>query len=138
MFQQIITPRQASVVTVNALCDFARVDVPGDYTGAENVQLYIDAATDTVEDMAAIACLNEQILETYDFFPAQGDPRNILNYQQNVDYYTATPWWYWGFPASPSIDLVRRPVIIPSGSPLTTVVSVTYFDEVEAGRLTAK
>jgi hypothetical protein len=138
MYQMTIQPRQASVVSVPQLCNFARVDVPQQYvTGMSpqtltdewaNTQLFIDAATDTVENMAATACLTEQILETYDCFPGQGDPRNMLNYQQNVDYYTATPWWYWGFPASPAIELVRRPVIVPSTSPLTNAVTVQYYD----------
>jgi hypothetical protein len=139
MYQQIVTPRTAPVISVPQLCNFARVDVPQQYvTGASPqtetpdwsmYELFISAATDEIESMAATACLQEQVLETYDYFPGQGDPRNILNYQLNLNYtYTATPWWWWGFPTTDSIDLVRRPVIVPSGSPLTNAVSVQYYD----------
>ena len=42
--------------------------------------------------------------------------------------YTTNPWWWYGFPTVDSIELVRRPVIVPSGSPLTNTLTVNYND----------
>jgi hypothetical protein len=137
MYTQILTPRQSAVVTVPQLCNFARIDCPEQYvTGSSPqtltddwmmFQLFIDAATDTVESIAAQACLNEQILLTLDYFPGQQDPRNYLYSELNYAF-TATPWWWYGYPVKDSIELVRRPVLAPGGSPLTNAVTVTYND----------
>lgn len=137
MFEQILTNRQTPVVTVNQLCNFARVDVPQQYvTGSSPAvltddwnmhELFIEAATDTIESMAAQACLNEQVLLTFDFFPGQSDPRNYL-FNEFAYAITATPWWWYGFPSKDSIELVRRPVLVPGGSPLTNAVTVQYND----------
>ncbi len=136
MYEQILTPRTVPVVTPEQLASFGRFDLPQQYVSGSSpavltadysmLQLYIDAATDEVETTAAQACLNEQVLETYDFFPGQCDPRNMffgLSYQ-----YIQTQWWWYGFPALDSIELVRRPVIVPSGSPVTNDVVVNYTD----------
>jgi hypothetical protein len=90
-------------------------------------QLFIDAATDTVESIAAQACLYEQILQTADYYPGQGDPRNYLATELQYAI-TATPYWWFGFPPKDSIELVRRPVLVPGGSPVTNNVTVTYVD----------
>jgi hypothetical protein len=137
MYQSILTPRSGPVITVNQLCNFARVDIPQQYVSGSSpailtddwntMQLFIDAATDTVEIMAATACLNEQMLETYDYFPGQQDPRNYLYSELNYAF-CATPFWWYGFPTKDSIELVRRPVIVPSGSPIVNPLTVQYND----------
>jgi hypothetical protein len=133
MYQQIVTPRTEPVVTPSQLASFGRFDLPPQFVTGPcpddygMLEIMIEAATDEVESMAAQACLNEQILETYDFFPGQQDPRNMffgLSYT-----YTTNPWWWYGFPTKDSIELVRRPVIVPSGSPITNSLTVTYTDE---------
>ena len=124
MYQQIITERSIPVVTPEMVASFGRFNVPSSDTDDYNLLLtMIEAATDQVETMAATACLNEQVLETYDFFPGQADPRTEfgLTYQ-----YMTIPFWWYGFPTKQSIELVRRPVIVPSGSPITNDLVVTY------------
>lgn len=136
MYQQIITSRTQPVITPEQLASFGRFDVPQKYVYGSSPAVYtddyqllltmIEAATDEVESMAAQACLNEQVLETYDYFPGQQDPRNML---YSLEYaFTATPWWWYGFPTKDSIELVRRPVIVPGGSPVTDDLSVAYND----------
>jgi hypothetical protein len=135
MYQQITTPRTQPVVTPSQLAAFGRFDLPQQYVYGSSPAVYtddynmllmmIDAATDECESMAATACLNEQVLLTFDFFPGQADPRQemlALNYA-----YITNLWWY-GFPTKDSIELVRRPVVVPSGSPLINAVTVTYND----------
>jgi uncharacterized phiE125 gp8 family phage protein len=128
MYQQITNPRATPLVTPEQLASFGRFDIPqnspmtADY---QMLQLFIEAATDQVEQLAATATVTEQILETYDFFPGQADPRNMLNYQLGYGYNWA-PWWWYGFPTKDSIELVRRPVIT-STSPVVGV-TITYFD----------
>ena len=58
------------------------------------IETFIDAATDQVETMAAQACLNEQVLLTFDFYPNTQDPRNFLQYELSYSY-AITPWWWW-------------------------------------------
>jgi hypothetical protein len=138
MYEKIITPRSAPVVSVAQLCAFGRFDVPQQYVSGSSPQvetddyalleLFIEAATDEVESTAAQACLNEQVLLTYDFFPNQQDPRNFLNYQLSYAY-NITPWWWFGFPQMDSIELVRRPVLVPGGSPATNLVTIQYNDQ---------
>ena len=133
MYEKIITARTVPVVTPEQLAAFGRFDVPQKYvTGSSPqvytqdyalLQLFISAATDQVETCAAQACLNEQVLLTFDYFPNQQDPRNFLNYELSYAY-SAQPWWWFGFPTQDSIELVRRPVIVPSGSPLTNNLAV--------------
>lgn len=136
MYEQILTPRSQPVITPEQLASFGRFDLPQKYTYGSSPAVYtddyqmlltmIEAATDEVESMAAQACLSEQVVLTFDFFPGQADPRSLfmgLNYQ-----YLATPWWWVGFPTVDSIELVRRPVLRPSGSPLTHNVVITYND----------
>jgi hypothetical protein len=130
MYEQILTARAVPVITPEQLAAFGRFDVPESSPMSQDYQLlelFIAAATDQVESMAAQACLNEQILLTFDFFPNQQDPRNFLNYQLSYAY-NITPWWWFGFPQMDSIELVRRPVIVPSGSPPTNAVTIQYND----------
>lgn len=137
MYTQILTPRQAEVITIPQLCDFARVDTPAQYLTTSPVtvnptwttyQLFIDAATDTVESIAATACLYEQILETYDCFPGQQDTRSYyLNELASI--FAPLPYYsYYGYPLLDSIEMVRRPVLVPSSSPVINNVVVTYYD----------
>ncbi len=136
MYQKVITQRTQPVVTPAQLASFGRFDLPLQYVAGSSplvltddyamLLVYIEAATDEVESMAAQACLNEQIVETYDYFPGQSDPRQemlALNYA-----YLTNLWWY-GFPTIDSIELIRRPVIVPSGSPVVNNVTVNYYDE---------
>jgi hypothetical protein len=135
MYEQIITERSTPVITPGQLASFGRFDLPQQYVYGSSPTVYtddyqmlltmIDAATDEVESMAAQACLNEQVLLTLDFFPGQADPRQeflALNYA-----YMTNLFWY-GFPTLDSIELVRRPVNVPSGSPLINNLVVTYND----------
>ena len=135
MYQSIVTPRSQPVVTPGQVAAFGRFACPQQYVVGSSPQTLtddysllltmIEAATDTVEDWAATACLQEQILETYDFFPGTSDPRTEfdLTYQ-----FTTNPFFWYGFPTKESIELVRRPVIVPGGSPLTNAVTVGYND----------
>jgi hypothetical protein len=136
MYQEILAERTQPVITPEQLASFGRFDVPQKYAYGSSPAVLtddyqmlltmIEAATDEIESMAAQACLSEQRLETYDFFPGQADPRNYflgLNYQ-----FLATPWWWVGFPVTDGIELVYRPVMVPSGSPLTNNLVVTYND----------
>ena len=130
MYEKILTPRTTPVITPEQLAAFGRFDVPQSSPVSADYQLletFIEAATDEIETMAAQACLNEEILLTFDYFPNQQDPRNFLNYELSYAY-NITPWWWFGFPTQDSIELVRRPVIVPSGSPVTNNVVVTYND----------
>src|SRR5882672_5761255 len=122
MYEKIVTARTASVITPEQLAAFGRFDIPQKYvTGSSPqvltadyalLQTFIAAATDEVETLAAQACLNEQVLLTFDFFPNQQDPRTFMDYQLSYSY-NITPWWWFGFPQQDSIELVRRPVIVP-------------------------
>ncbi len=141
MFQQILTPREDAVVTPEQLAAFARIDCPQKYTTTISpavltadyslMELFIDAATDQVETMAAQACLNEQVLLTLDFFPNTQDPRNFLQYELTYAF-AVTPWWWWGFPTKDSIHLVRRPVLVPStaGNTPATITAVSVANNV--------
>jgi hypothetical protein len=131
-------------VDVPTLCAFARIDVPQQYVSGNSgpvtadwtlLETFIEAATDQVENMAAQACLYEQVVLTFDFFPNTQDPRNFLNYELSYAY-NMTPWWWFGFPAPDSIELVRRTVIptgtftVPGSSPaVTNQVVVTYNNQ---------
>jgi hypothetical protein len=131
MYELIQTPRSQPVITPEQLSAFGRFDLPQKYVYGSSPAVYtddyallllmIEAATDEVETMAATACLNEQVLLTFDCFPGQQDPRYHI-------YHANSPWWWHGFRTKESVELVRRPVIIPSGSPVTNNVVVTYYD----------
>jgi hypothetical protein len=128
MYQRILTPRSGPIVTITQLCNFARVDVPEAGSDDEDTIItFIAAATDTVEIAAATACFNEQMLETYDYFPGQQDPRNYLYSELNYAF-TATPYWWYGFPTNDSIELVRRPVLVPTLSPVANTLTIQYND----------
>jgi hypothetical protein len=132
MFQKVVTPAANPVITPQRLAAFGRFDVPQQYvTGSSPqvqtddyslLQVFIQAATDQVEILAQTACLMEQVYVTFDFFPNSEDPRNFMNYQLSYAY-NVTPWWWYGFPTKDSIELVRRPVVVPTLS--STVATVT-------------
>ena len=136
MYQEIVTPRTSAVVTPEQLAAFGRFDCPEQYSSTspltvnvdyELVQTFIEAATDQVESLAAVACLTEEVLETYDYFPGQSDPRALLSYQLSYSY-DLLPWWWFGFQQKDSIELVRRPLIpVVSNSPLVATV-INYRD----------
>lgn len=123
MFQEILVSRVIPVITPEQLAVYGRWDCPEEYCDENSpptvsleyalIETFIDAATDQVETMAAQACLNEQVLLTFDFYPNTQDPRNFLQYELSYSY-AITPWWWWGLPTKDSIELVRRPVIVPS------------------------
>jgi hypothetical protein len=122
MYQAILTQRENPVVTPAQLASFGRFDVP---TGQDllTAELFIQAATDQVEVMAAQACLYEQCLLTLDFFPNTQDPRNFMQYELSYAF-AITPWWWWGFPTKDSIELVRRPVIVPTNGETASVTAL--------------
>ena len=134
MFQQILQRRAQPIITPQQLAAFGRFDLPEQFVFGsspavltdewELLLTFISAATDEVEEMAATACLTEQVLEVYDVFPGQEDRHReySLFYQ-----YAADPFGF-GFPRKDSIELVRRPVIVPSGSPVANPVVVTFND----------
>jgi uncharacterized phiE125 gp8 family phage protein len=134
MFEKIVTPRATPVVTPEELASFGRFDCPEQYTSMSPVvvnpdysllQLFIEAASDKVEDLSATAMITETLLLTFDFFPGQKDPRQMYDYQLGYAYDWA-PWWWFGFPTKDSIELVRRPVqssLSPAVAP-----EVTYND----------
>ena len=130
MYQKVLTARTAPVVTPELLAAFGRFDVPQSSPVSNDyllLQLFIEAATDQVETIAATACLKEQVLLTLDFFPNQQDPRNFLQYELSYAFATTPLWWY-GFQTKDSIELVRRPVLVPTASPVTNTVTITYND----------
>jgi uncharacterized phiE125 gp8 family phage protein len=117
------------------LASFGRFDLPEQYISSspqvdnpdyDMLVLFIEAASDQVEQLAATAMITEQLTLTFDFFPGQQDPRQMLNYQLGYAYDQA-PWWWFGFQTKDSIELVRRPVQ-SSASPLVVPV-VNYNDE---------
>jgi hypothetical protein len=137
MYQKVLTPATSPVITPAQLAAFGRFDVPQQYvTGSSPqvltadyalLQLFIQAATDQIEILAQTACLTEQVVLTLDFFPNTQDPRNFLQYELSYAF-AITPWWWWGFPTKDSIELVRRPVQVPTltGTPANiTAVSVS-------------
>src|SRR5277367_4616848 len=133
MYQKVVTTRTTPVVTPAQLASFGRFDIPQQYVTGYSPQtltadyamleLFIEAATGQVEILAQTACETEQVLLTLDFFPNTQDPRNLLQYELSYAF-AVTPWWWWGFPTKDSIELVRRPVVVPtlgSTSPVTAV-----------------
>jgi hypothetical protein len=81
MFEQILIPRATPVVTPEELAAFARFDIPSSSPMTEDYELiqeYIESATDNVEMMASVACINEQILLTFDSFPIETLVRNSI------------------------------------------------------------
>lgn len=122
MYEGILTPRQTPVVTPEQLATFGRFDVPQQYVTGSSPQtltddwamaeLFIDAATDQVETMAAQACLNEQIVLTFDLFPNTQDPRHYSQYEISYAYTSVAPTLVHR--RIDSIELIRRPVIIPT------------------------
>jgi hypothetical protein len=136
MYQQIVTPSTQPAITPAQLAAFGRFDVPQQYVTGSSPQTltadyslletFIAAATEQVEILAQTACLQEQVLLTLDFWPNTQDPRNWMQYELSYSF-AVTPWWWWGFPTKDSIELVRRPVLVPtlSGSSANiTAVSV--------------
>jgi len=57
------------------------------------LQTFIEAASDTVEQLSATAMVTEQILLTFDFFPGQADPRQLLSVPVGLRYDWAPFWW---------------------------------------------
>lgn len=124
MYQEILTPSSTPVVTPAQLAAFGRFECSQQYESLTStplvttadwqmLELFIAAATEQVEVMAAQACLNEQVLLTLDFFPNTQDPRNFQQYELTYAF-AITPWWWWGFPTKDSIHLIRRPVLVPT------------------------
>jgi hypothetical protein len=117
MYEQIVTDRAVPVVTPEQLSSFGRFDMPQQYVDGssqpytDDYQLlltFIEAATDEIESTAATACINEQILLTFDYFPGQADPRQEAS---ALSYAYATNLNWYGFPTLDSIEVVRRPLL---------------------------
>lgn len=123
MYQKVISPNSNPVLTPEQLASFGRFDLPEQYVANSSpqvqtadytwIQTMIAAATDQVETIAQTACQSEQVLFTLDFFPNTQDPRNMLQYELSYSY-AVTPWWWFGYPTKDSIELVRRPVQVPT------------------------
>lgn len=131
MYQKILTPRVAPVITPEILASFGHFDCPEQYDQSsppnvtadyQNVLDYIEAGTDHIEIVANFACMTEEVLLTLDFFPNTQDPRVFEQYQLSYAF-SFTPWWYYGFPAKDSIWLVRRPVQVPAYTGPTCAVT---------------
>lgn len=135
LYEKIITPRAVPVITVAQQCNFSHIDLPDQYDQQSPPQLtqdwmlletFIDAASDQVETLAAQAMVTEEIELTFDFFPGQQDPRDMLAFYQLGYAYNIPPWWWYGWPTKDSIELVRRPVQSGGSPPCDPVV--TYND----------
>jgi hypothetical protein len=135
MYEKILIPRANPVVTVEELAAFARFDVPEQFSsqspltnnpGYDLVVEYIESATDHVEMLAAVACITETILLTFDSFPGR-DARTQYDYQLSYAYNWAPLWWY-GFPQQDSIELIRRPVHDGSSASPADPPVVQYVD----------
>jgi hypothetical protein len=139
MYQKVLTPRTNPVITPEQLAAFGRFDVPQQYVTGSSPQvltadyslmeLFIEAATDQVETLAQTACETEQVLLTLDFFPNTQDPRNFLQYELSYAF-AITPWWWWGYPTKDSIELVRRPVVVPTLGATSPVTAVSVSNNV--------
>jgi hypothetical protein len=133
MFEQLITPRVNPVVLPADLASFGRFDLPVQYDPSPPtvssdyalIQTFIDAASDAVEQMVGGSCCSQQWLITFDFFPGTQDPRQLYNYQLGWAYNWIPLWWY-GFPVTDSIELIRRPVEVGGSPPLDPIV---YYDD---------
>jgi hypothetical protein len=141
MYQKVLTPAENPAITPARLAAFGRFDVPQQYvTGSSPavltddwalLEVFIAAATEQVETMAATAVQTEQVLLTFDFYPNTQDPRNFLQYELSYAF-AITPWWWWGFPTKDSIELVRRPVQVPTtiGNTPATITAVSVANNV--------
>jgi hypothetical protein len=133
VFQQIITPRAAPVITPETLCSFARIDVPQSSPPSDDYLLlgtFIEAATDEIENMAATACAPEEIFLTFDMFPNEIDPRVYYDYLlYSFDWIPA--WWH-GWVTKESLCPVRTPILLAgAGSPPNELITdpvLTYND----------
>jgi len=137
LFEQLVSPRTNPAVTPEELASFARFDCPAQFDTASppNVTAdyqaildYIDAATDTVEQLTARATTSQRWLLTLDFFPGQQDPRQLLNYQMGYAY-DWTPFWWFGAWPKDSIELIRRPVKDGSTESPPDPPVITYIDD---------
>lgn len=121
MIQEVLVARENPVITPQQLAEFGHFDCPEQYIansspqtqtlGYSLLETFIEAATDQVETMAQYAAMQEQLVLTLDFFPNTQDPRAYLQYE--LSYVYVTPYWWFGFPTKDSIELVRRPVLVP-------------------------
>ncbi len=135
MYQAILTPRVTAVATPADVANFGRFECPQQYVSGSSpatltldwslLETMIGAATDECETIADWAMMYEQIIETYDNFPNSQDQRNHTQWEYAA-YYQVAPFFIHR--RVDSIDLVRRPVLIPtlaSTSSAVTAVSVS-------------
>src|ERR1700729_2353951 len=106
MYEQLLVPRSSPVVTPEQLASFSRFDLPTQYdtssppslsTDYQMILTFIDAASDAVEQMAAVSCCQETWMWTLDCFPGTADPRQLYNYQLSWGY-NWIPFSWGGFP----------------------------------------
>jgi hypothetical protein len=134
VYEQITVPRSTPVVTPEQLAAFGHFDCPEATYGSPPVanpeytliELFIEAATDHVEIMAATAMITEQIVLTFDMWPDAVDPRVYYDYLlYSFDW---IPAWWMGWVSKESIEVVRRPMQVNNdGSPPVAPV-ITYND----------
>jgi hypothetical protein len=141
VFQEILQRRAQPIVTPQQLAVFGRFNLPQQFVYNsspavltdkwEMLLMFIDAATDEVEHMAQTACLNEQVLEVFNCFPGHEHLYNQVDALYGIQF---IPWEFENHRRKDSIELLRRPVIVPSGSPLINNV-VVQFNEPRTGNL---
>jgi hypothetical protein len=141
MFQQILTRRATPIITPQQLAAFGIFDLPEQYVFGSSPAVYteewqllldfIESATDEVEHIAQTACLNETVVETHNCFPGQGNRYNEIDRLWGIQF---IPWEFENRRRHESIELLRRPVVVPSGSPLINNLTV-QFNEPRTGTL---
>ena len=139
MYQDVLVPRENPVITPEQLAVFGHFDCPEQYVPNSSPQTtslqyalletFIEAATDQVETLAQYAALTEQLVVTFDFFPNTSDPRQFYQFQLAMEI--AAPYWWFGFPTKESIELVRRPVLVPAYTgPAAAITAVSVANNV--------
>lgn len=118
MYEKLLTPRANPICLPSDLAAFGRFDCPPQYDSASppNVtadwlllEQFIDAATDQIEQMAAVATTTQQWLLTFDFFPGTRDPRVYYDYLlYSFDW---IPFDWFGVWTKDSIEVLRRPLL---------------------------
>lgn len=133
MYQKVITRPVAEFVTPQQLAAFGRFDLPQQFVFGsspavltdewELLLTFITAAREEVEHIAQTCCFFQQILEVYNCFPGHEHLYNRIDDLYGVQF---VPWEFENHRRHDSIELLRRPVIVPSGSPVTNNLTVQY------------
>lgn len=138
MFERIITAPQVEPVTVEEVCLFSHLEVPGLDDGNSPpgpnldrvlIQSYITSAREHVEQLMKRAMISQRWLLTFDCFPDREDYYN--NVATRLYYPNIIPWLFTPYHED-SIEILRRPLQEEdNGSispPLFAPVVVKYLD----------